>query len=95
MIKDLGQNISYDSINQTIYKDSDVVHLSNLETKLFHFLFENLNEYVSFEEIHDKVWKGRNMSRFTLRNKIKYLRDKTFRGLIINKSNIGYMMRVE
>lgn len=68
------------------------VKLTNIEQKLFEQLLDNRGEIVSIDAIHEKTWKGKNMTRFTLRNKIKTLRDKTYYDLIKNHSNIGYSM---
>ncbi|MGB5791878.1 winged helix-turn-helix domain-containing protein [Poseidonibacter sp.] len=66
------------------------IPLTKTENKLLRLLVENINSLVTLETIHEIVWKGKNMSRFTLRNKVKDLRDKTFYELIKNHSNLGY-----
>ena len=63
------------------------IPLTKTENKLLRLLVENINSLVTLETIHEIVWKGKNMSRFTLRNKVKDLRDKTFYELIKNHSN--------
>lgn len=71
---------------------NDEVKLTRIEEALFSLLLENRGEVVSIETIHSVAWKGKNMTRFTLRNKVKTLRDKTYYDLIKNHSNIGYSM---
>jgi DNA-binding winged helix-turn-helix (wHTH) protein len=66
------------------------IPLTKTENKLLRLLVENLDSLVTLETIHEIVWKGKNMSRFTLRNKVKDLRDKTYYELIKNHSNLGY-----
>ena len=66
------------------------IPLTKTENKLLRLLVENINSLVTLETIHEIVWKGKNKSRFTLRNKVKDLRDKTFYELIKNHSNWGY-----
>lgn len=66
------------------------VELTKIQKKLLALLVRKRGQVVSFQEIHDEVWKGKNMTRFTLRNQVKIIRDKTFKSIIKNHSNIGY-----
>lgn len=61
-----------------------------MELNLFTLLLKNRNNIIDIKTIHEVVWAGKDMTRFTLRNKIKILRDKTYFTLIKNHSNIGY-----
>lgn len=71
---------------------NEQVKLTRIEEALFSLLLENRGEIVPIDTIHNVAWKGKNMTRFTLRNKVKTLRDKTYYDLIKNHSNIGYSM---
>lgn len=90
----LGNGFTYDQIDKVLKIGNKETKLTNLEFRLFDLLLQNKGEIVSIDTIHNVAWKGRNMTRFTLRNKIKSLRDKTFYQLFKNHSNIGYSMEV-
>jgi DNA-binding winged helix-turn-helix (wHTH) protein len=66
------------------------VKLTKIEKNLLKLFLENQNEVLSSQTIHTSVWKGKNMSVYTLRNMIKNLRHKTYYELIKNHSNLGY-----
>lgn len=92
---DFNDNYSYNfSFNKLFFKNQEI-KLTSIEDKLFRLLLNNANNLVSLKEIENVVWAGKYMSRFTLRNKIKVLRDKTYHDLIVNSSNNGYLMHIE
>lgn len=92
---DFNDNYSYNfSFNKLFFKNQEI-KLTSTEDKLFRLLLNNANNLVSLKEIENVVWTGKYMSRFTLRNKIKSLRDKTEHDLIVNSSNNGYLMHIE
>ncbi len=92
-IVQLENGFYYNKANSKLYNSfDDEVKLTRIEEALFSLLLENRGEIVSIDTIHSVAWKGKNMTRFTLRNKVKTLRDKTYYDLIKNHSNIGYSM---
>lgn len=92
-IVQLENGFYYNKANSKLYNSfDDEVKLTRIEEALFSLLLENRGEIVSIDTIHNVAWKGKNMTRFTLRNKVKTLRDKTYYDLIKNHSNIGYSM---
>lgn len=90
----LGNCFKYDQISKTLFKGSIEIILTPTELRLFELLLRHKGKIVSMEDIRKGAWKGKNMTRFTLRNKIKTLRDRTFYELIKNHSNIGYSMEI-
>ena len=54
------------------------------------FIISNDKDIVSVEDIKNAVWEGKEMSVFTLRNVVKKIRDKSYYGILKNKSNCGY-----
>lgn len=66
------------------------IKLTKIEKSLLKLFLENKNEILSIDTIHNIVWKGKNMSIYTLRNMVKNLRHKTYYELIKNHSNLGY-----
>ena len=92
---DFNDNYSYNfSFNKLFFKNQEI-KLTSMEDNLFRLLLNNANNLVSLKEIENVVLAGKYMSRFTLRNKIKVLRDKTYHDLIVNSSNNGYLMHIE
>jgi len=92
-IVQLENGFYYNKATSKLYNSfNDEVKLTRIEEALFSLLLENRGEVVSIDTIHSVAWKGKNMTRFTLRNKVKTLRDKTYYDLIKNHSNIGYSM---
>ena len=92
-IVQLENGFYYNKANSKLFNSfNDEVKLTRIEEALFSLLLENRGEIVPIDTIHNVAWKGKNMTRFTLRNKVKTLRDKTYYDLIKNHSNIGYSM---
>lgn len=92
-IVQLENGFYYNKASSKLFNSYDEqVKLTRIEESLFSLLLESRGDVVSIETIHNVAWKGKNMTRFTLRNKVKTLRDKTYYDLIKNHSNIGYSM---
>jgi DNA-binding winged helix-turn-helix (wHTH) protein len=80
----------YDKISSRLYNSkSEIIKITNYEEKLLEILIENINEFVTIEDIFNCIW-GREVSIFTLRNIVKKIRDKTYPKIIQNKSRLGY-----
>ena len=84
--------IYFDYEKQKLFNKDEEIIFTRLEYKLFRFLLNNLNTLVTFEQIKSFVWKNENVTRFTIRNFIKKIRDKTYRDLVFCKSNCGYIL---
>lgn len=88
----LGRGFYFDINNQKLFKKNNQIHLTKKELELMRILLENKNKIVEIDKIKLGIWKKEDVSRFTIRNFIKSLRNKTYPELIINKSNIGYII---
>ena len=86
---------SYNFLYDKFYCEKEEIILTKIEKRLLRFLLNNVNNIVSIEEIQTNVWQNKNMSLFTLRNKINSIRNKTYYELIKNVSNHGYMIVIE
>ena len=75
--------------NQLLRKD-ELVELTKLETNFLALILSNGMEITSYKEIKDIIWKGKNMSIFTMRNIVNKIRQKTYYEIIRNHSNKGY-----
>lgn len=91
----LDHDFSYCLGTQTLYKNDEVIPLTKLENKLLQLVVSKKGEAVSIETIKIEVWKNKDMSIFTLRNMIKKIRDKSYYGILKNKSNHGYSIWVK
>lgn len=91
----LDHDFSYCLGTQTLYKNDEVIALTKLENKLLQLVVSNKGEAVDIETIKSEVWKNKDMSVFTLRNVIKKIRDKTYYGILKNKSNHGYSIWIK
>lgn len=89
----LENGFYYNQATSRLYNNQkQEVKLTRLEQSLFEQLLKSDGAVCKIEEIHAVSWKGKKMTRFTLRNKVKSLRNKTYYDLIKNHSNIGYSM---
>lgn len=83
----------FDKFENTLFKkDGQIIEFTKLQNGLFSLLVENKGKIISFETIHDEVWKNKRMSIFTMRNVVKRIRDLTYYGIIVNHSNLGYSL---
>lgn len=78
-------------INKLFQKEEEV-YLTDLETKLLKLLVTRNDEIVSYNEIKKVVWKGKNVSIYTMRNIVNKIRIKTYHEIIRNHSNKGYSL---
>jgi len=91
----LENNYTYDKKKRVLVDDEKKpIKLTELERMLVEYLLSKPNQYVNVEEIFKHVKKSKEMSVFSLRNKIKSIRDKTFKDIITSKINIGYKINV-
>ncbi|WP_249934678.1 winged helix-turn-helix domain-containing protein [Campylobacter sp. RM15925] len=80
----------YDFLQKRLFKNSEEVALTKIESKLFFLLVSNINKIVSYEVIENFVWNEKSMSNEALRMAIKKIRLKTDNDLIENISGTGY-----
>lgn len=89
----LENGFYYNTSSKVLYNNLDrEVKLTRIEFDLFQVLLQAKGHIVSIDDIHNAAWKGKNMTVFTLRNKVHTLRLKTYYDLVKNHSNIGYSM---
>ena len=89
----------YNFSNKSIYNDKGLkINFTKKEENLFDYLIsfsiENKDKFADIESITLNVWKNEDASVFSIRNKVKSIREKTFYGLIKNKNNIGYRVNL-
>jgi DNA-binding response OmpR family regulator len=91
----LDHGFNYCLGTNSLYKNNECIPLTRLENKLIALLVLNKKEFVDVDTIKKEVWRGKLTSIFTMRNTIKRIRDKTYYGIIKNKSDVGYSIWVK
>ncbi len=89
-IINLLDNTCFDSYNQTLVRDGDVVALRTKELQMLSLLLKYKNRYVTYSEIENHVWRESAMSSDALKTLMKNLKAKLPANLISNLSGTGY-----
>ena len=87
-----NKDLSFDYASRKLCIGNEEIFLKPYEYKVLKLLVDNKNEIVKIEDFQS-LWE-KEMTRFTLRNYIKQIRDKTYPELILNISNVGYKLIV-
>ena len=90
----LDEHIVFDTFNQTLFKNNEVIKLRKKELDLLSLLIKNKNRFVSYEEIENYVWNDSAMSKDALKTLIKNLKTKIPKDLITNLSGTGYKIEL-
>ncbi len=86
----LNSTYSFDIQKNTLYKDKNVVELTQKEREVISFLIQNRGIYISIENLHENIWGNRDISYADIRMCIKRIRDKTDKTFITTKRFVGY-----
>ncbi|MFT7002773.1 MAG: DNA-binding response OmpR family regulator [Sulfurimonas sp.] len=89
----LGEGYSYDGLLQALFLNSQIISLSNKESKVLDLLIKNKNNIFSPEDIfnhinYDQIEK--EFSSDSIKSLFKRLRKKLPKDLIVNNPHIGY-----
>ncbi|WP_228126470.1 response regulator transcription factor [Candidatus Marinarcus aquaticus] len=85
--------IYFDEYRDQFYKEGGtLIEFTKLEKSFLKLLISKKSEIVDYELIKEVVWKGKDMSIFTMRNIVNKIRQKTYYEIIKNKSNRGYII---
>lgn len=86
------KDIKFDMNKMEVYKGEEKKELSNIELKILHLLFLNLNKVVTREDIIDKIWEwtGNDVNNNTVTVYMKRIREKLAIDIIITIKGIGY-----
>lgn len=88
---DLGKGYCYDKNAKRLFNSrNEDIRLTKKQNSIMELLLENRGQVVSIEKIKEFAWNDKNVSIFTLRNMIKFIRDKTYYEIIKNHSALGY-----
>lgn len=89
---EFDHNYSYCLFTEKLMKGIKEIPLTPIQKSLLNYFIENSNRVVTYEELQANIWNEKSMTRFTLRNQIKSIRDKSYKELILNVSNNGYIL---
>ena len=85
-----NKDLSFDYASRKLYIRNEEIFFFFFDYKVLKLLVDNKNEIVKIEDFQS-LWE-KEMTRFSLRNYIKQIRDKTYPELIVNSSNVGYKL---
>lgn len=92
----LGEGFYYHRYLDKLFDNNDkTIHLSKIEKEMLVTLIEHEGEFASVDILTIRAWKKDEVSIYTFRNMIKKIRDKTYYGIIKNRSNIGYSINMK
>ncbi len=85
--------IYFDEYRDQFFKEGGVlIDFTRLEKGFLKLLIMKKDEVVDYDAIKDVVWKGKNMSIYTMRNIVNKIRQKSYYEIIRNHSNRGYVL---
>lgn len=70
----------------------NLIDFTRLEKGFLKLLISKKGDIVDYDTIKSVVWKGKNMSIYTMRNIVNKVRQKTYYEIIRNHSNKGYII---
>lgn len=87
------QGIYFDEFRDQFYKAGGIqIDFTRLEKSFLKLLIQRRGDVTDYDTIKDVVWKGKNMSIYTMRNIVNKIRQKTYYEIIKNYSNRGYVI---
>lgn len=87
--------IYFDEYRDQFFKSGGVlIDFTRLEKSFLKLLITKRNEITDYDTIKDVVWKGKDMSIYTMRNIVNKIRQKTYYKIIKNHSNKGYTIDI-
>ena len=83
--------IYFDEYRDQFFKPGGIlIDFTRLEKGFMKLLISKKGDIVDYDTIKNVVWKGKNMSIYTMRNIVNKIRQKTYYEIIKNHSNKGY-----
>ncbi len=93
-IVNLSKNTLFDTYNQTLITNNEIVKLRTKELDLLSLLIKNKTRYVTYEEIENYIWYDSVMTKDALKTVIKNLKSKLPKDTISNLSGTGYKIEL-
>mgnify|MGYP005847832485 CR=1 FL=1 len=83
--------IYFDEYRDQFFKPGGtLIEFTRLEKSFLKLLISKKGDIVDYNTIKEVVWKGKDMSIYTMRNIVNKVRQKTYYEMIKNHSNKGY-----
>lgn len=90
---DFQNGIYFDEYRDQFFKSGGMlIDFTRLEKSFLKLLISRKGDITDYDTIKEVVWKGKNMSIFTMRNIVNKIRQKTYYEIIKNHSNRGYII---
>ena len=87
--------IYFDEYRDQFFKAGGIlIDFTRLEKSFLKLLITKRNDITDYDIIKDVVWKGKDMSIYTMRNRVNKIRQKTYYEIIKNHSNKGYTIDI-
>ena len=87
--------IYFDEYRDQFFKPGGVlIDFTRLEKSFLKLLIVKRNDITDYDTIKEVVWKGKDMSIYTMRNIVNKIRQKTYYEIIKNHSNKGYTIDI-
>ena len=80
----------FDTLNQVLSKEKEMVKLTAFQIALLEILIKNRGNMVSYRQLENSIWYDSSMSQDALRCLVRDTRKKTSKALIENISKMGY-----
>ena len=85
----------FDEYRDQFFKPGGIlIDFTRLEKSFLKLLITKRNDITDYDTIKDIVWKGKDMSIYTMRNIVNKIRQKTYYEIIKNHSNKGYTIDI-
>jgi len=85
--------IYFDEYRDQFFKSGgSLIDFTRLEKGFLKLLIARKGDITDYDTIKNVVWKGKNMSIYTMRNIVNKIRQKTYYEIIKNHSNKGYII---
>lgn len=87
--------IYFDEYRDQFFKSGGVlIDFTRLEKSFLKLLITRRSDVTDYDTIKEVVWKGKDMSIYTMRNIVNKIRQKTYYEIIRNHSNKGYTIDI-
>jgi len=88
------QNFRYNLKTKILHQNGEIVNLSSNEQTCLDMLIHNRNNYISANQLINKIWKDDKNRESSLRELIYRLRKKLSCITLSSTPNIGYMLKI-
>jgi DNA-binding response OmpR family regulator len=92
---ELSNGVYFDEYRDQFFKKGGVlIDFTRLEKGFLKLLIERRDEITDYDTIKELVWKGKDMSIYTMRNIVNKIRQKTYYEIVKNHSSRGYTIDI-